>query len=118
MINIAAFASGSYLPMPGEVYWVDTAILSGYDKKPRRPVLVVELPHSSLGRITVVTRTSSRDRSPGVHSEANVSLGLNRPGTWGYERTADASLWTPSNVSYSGEVDGDELYDVRVEFNL
>ena len=118
MTTIANFSGSPYLPMPGEVYWVDTMILSADDKKARRPVLVVGVPDSSFRRITVVTRTSSRHRSPGVASAANSGLGLNRPGTWGYLRNVDASLWTPSNVSCYGEVDGTELYEVRVEFGL
>lgn len=118
MIWIDDFLGEISLPVPGEVYWVDTEILEGDDKKSRRPVLVVEVPSSPFGRITVVTRTSSVDRSPGVASAADPSLRFSTPGTWGYVRTADASLWAAPHVERLGEVDGTQLYEVIEEFGL
>lgn len=118
MIDIPHLDDAPYLPSVGEVYWVDSAIIHPKDKKSDRPVLVVEVPASISGRITIVTRTTNEERTPGLPSPADTELGLNRPGVWGYLRTAEANLWTPSMVEYRGSVDLAVLVAVRKVFGL
>ena len=118
MIDIPHLDDAPYLPAAGEVYWVDSAIIHPRDKKSDRPVLVVEVPATTSGRITIVTRTTNEERTPGLPSPADTDLGLNKPGVWGYLRTAEANLWTPSMVEYRGSVDLDVLVGVRKVFGL
>jgi hypothetical protein len=106
------------LPGVGEVYWVDSAIIDPKDKKPDRPVLVVDVPATLNGRITIVTRTTNEGRAPGIPSPVDQELGLNKPGVWGYLRSAESNLWTPSMVEYRGVVDLAVLLAVREEFGL
>ncbi len=118
MIEIPHLDDDPYLPEVGEVYWVDSVIVQPVDKKSDRPALVVAVPASPLGRITVVTRTSNVKRQPGVASPRDDALGLNKSGVWGYLGTADAALWTPSMVTFLGVVERLVLDEVRKEFAL
>jgi hypothetical protein len=118
LIDIPHFDDDPYLPSAGEVYWVDSTIIHPKDKKNDRPVLVVEVPATLSGRITIVTRTSNEKRSPGFPSPINPTLGLNKPGAWGYLRSAEANLWTPSMVEYRGVVELSVLWAVREVFGL
>ncbi|MDE2822956.1 MAG: hypothetical protein OXK79_05570 [Chloroflexota bacterium] len=118
MIKIPHLDDDPYLPAVGEVYWVNCTIITPADSKPDRPVLVVSVPADALGRITVVTRTSNTQRRPGVASAVDDALGLNKPGVWGYVRTAEAALWTPTMVTYRGVIEVEVLQQVREEFGL
>ncbi len=118
MIEIPHLDDDPYLPDVGEVYWVDSAIVQPADKKSDRPALVVAVPASPLGRITIVTRTSNIKRQPGVASPRDDALGLNKSGVWGYVGTAEAALWTPSMVTFLGVVESVVLGEVRKEFAL
>jgi hypothetical protein len=118
MILIPHHDDDPYLPAVGEVYWVDSTIIHPRDKKNDRPVLVVDVPSTLTGRITMVTRTTNEDRTPGVPSPAVSELGLNKPGVWGYVRSAEVSLWTPSMVEYRGSVELAVLVAVRKAFGL
>lgn len=118
MIDIPHLDDNPYLPDVGEIYWVDSAIIHPKDKKPDRPVLVVEVPATLSGRITIVTRTTNEERTPGVPSPPDPDLGLNKPGVWGYLRSAEANLWTPSMVEYRGPVELAVLLAVREVFGL
>jgi hypothetical protein len=118
MIYIPHLDDNPYLPSVGEVYWVDSSIISPNDKKPDRPVLVVAVPTTLSGRITMVTRTTNRERTPGCPSPADPDLGLNKPGVWGYLRSAEADLWTPSMVEYRGVVELAVLLAVCEVFGL
>jgi hypothetical protein len=133
VIKIPHADTGPYLPGLGEVYLVDSSIIHPADGKPDRPALVVQVPATVNGRITVVTRTSNRDRTPGVASPEDPDLGfdqpgvaspedpelgLDQPGVWGHLTSAEANLWTPSMVRYRGTVDLAVLIAVREEFGL
>lgn len=118
MIYIPHLDDEPYLPSVGEVYWVYSTIIHPKDKKNDRPVLVVEVPVTLSGRITIVTRTSNEERTPGFPSPIDATLGLNKPGAWGYLRSAEANLWTPSMVQYLGVVELSVLLGVRKVFGL
>ena len=106
------------LPDPGDVYWVDTSILDNHDPKSKRPALVARVPHSLTGRIILVTRTTDLTRTPGVLSPPDRNIQLNKPGIWGHVASAEASLWTPSMVTWCGCVNAAHLQAVREEFQL
>ena len=116
MIVIPHLTSDPYLPEVGEVYWVDTAILQGADK-PFRPALVLWVPPSVTGRITVATRTSAAGAA-GVPHPAAPELGLKKDGVFSRIRSAEARLWTPGNVRYLGLVDASLTAAVQREFRL
>ena len=79
---------------------------------------VVAVPATVNGCITIVTRTSNEHRTPGIPSPPDSELGLNKPGVWGYVRSAEANLWTPSMVQFKGTVDLSVLTAVLEEFSL
>ena len=68
MITLPYADMRPYLPGVGEVYRVDPGIVGPARRGPGRPVsvLVVQVPATVNGRITVVTRTASREGAPGV----------------------------------------------------
>jgi mRNA-degrading endonuclease toxin of MazEF toxin-antitoxin module len=107
-----------YLPGVGEVYRVDPSIVHPADRAPDRPVLVVEVPATVHGRITVVTRTSDQGRVGVVASPEDPDLGFDGPGVWASLRTAEAGLWTASMVQFRGTVDLAVLTAVRKAFGL
>jgi hypothetical protein len=90
-----------FRPEVGGLYWVDTVIIWSGDRKPSRPVVVLEVPPRGIGRILMVTRTSDVART-GVYHEAMPEIGLNKPGVFGNLASAEASLWTRRNVEYLG----------------
>jgi hypothetical protein len=96
------------LPEVGDVYWVATEILDAYDIEPRRPAVVVLVPATLDGRITVVTRTT-RPGIPGVPHDPDPNLGLRKPGTFFYVRTAEARLWKRPHVEWMGTLDEEVL---------
>lgn len=61
-MNLHDPADEPFLPTEDELYWVRTVILWGGDRKPTRPVVVIEEPSAATARITVVTRTSDTSR--------------------------------------------------------
>jgi mRNA-degrading endonuclease toxin of MazEF toxin-antitoxin module len=90
-----------FLPVEAELYWVRTVILWSADKKPTRPVVVIEAPATSLGRVLVVTRTTNIKRR-GVHHEAMPEVGLTSCGILADFGSAEATLWTPRNARRLG----------------
>lgn len=115
MTFLADLFTDPYLPDPGDLYWIDTDILEGRDKKPRRPGVVVTVPATLYGRITVVTRTTKENVS-GVRHPAEPPLGLHEPGVFAYLRTAEAQLWRRPRVEWMGRLDEDVLKEVVEEF--
>ncbi|MGH3305987.1 MAG: hypothetical protein ACRDOK_30885 [Streptosporangiaceae bacterium] len=90
-----------FLPVEAEVYWVRTMILWSADKKPTRPVVVIEAPPTSLGRVLVVTRTTDVKRR-GVPHDAMPEIGLSRCGVFADFGSAEATLWTRRNARRLG----------------
>jgi hypothetical protein len=90
-----------FLPVAGELYWVRTVILWSGDKKATRPVVVIEVPTTNLGRVAVVTRTTDIKRR-GVPHEAMPEIGLTKCGVFADFRSAEATLWTPRNARRLG----------------
>jgi hypothetical protein len=88
MIALPHLDLGPYLPDVGELYSIDTTLLGGADPQPRRQGVVIGVPASGPGRITVALRAST----PGA------------PGGFGHLRTVAAGLWTPASVTYLDRV--------------
>jgi mRNA-degrading endonuclease toxin of MazEF toxin-antitoxin module len=105
-----------YLPGVGEVYRVDASLVHPAGRGPDRPVLVVQVPATLNGRITLVARTAGQ--AAGVASPRDPELGFDRPGSWAHLRSAEALLWMPSMVRYRGTVDLAVLTAVREAFGL
>lgn len=109
---------GPLNPLPGEVYKIDTTILDDNegDHANWRRAVIIDVPASITGRITVVTRTSNPKRKPGVPSSKNTTLDFSKPGVWGYVRTSLASLWTPETAKFSGVLPNAEVDKIRAVF--
>lgn len=114
MTTLDELFTDPYLPEVGDVYWVATEILDAYDIEPRRPAVVVQVPESLNGRITVVTRTTQPGK-PGVPHDPDPDLDLQKPGTFSYVRTAEARLWKRPHVEWMGTLDEDVLKSVIEE---
>jgi mRNA-degrading endonuclease toxin of MazEF toxin-antitoxin module len=101
--------------MEGELYLVSTAILWGGDRKPTRPVIVIEAPQGRMTRIVVVTRTTDTRRK-GVPHQPMPEIGLTKPGVFADLRSAEQMLWTPRNACRLGTLPQDVFSDVMRRF--
>lgn len=106
------------LPKVGEIYWVAGAVQNPKDTKPQgRPALVVWVPKTINGRITIVTRTTELKRRPGIFSPKGTA-GLNKDGVWGHRRTVDGRLWLPPEVDHLGNEDPARIANVLRVFKI
>ena len=92
------------LPVPGQLFLVDTLIFWGGDRKLRRPAVVVEIPRDDFGRIALVTRTTNM-RTAGVVHRADSRLGLDKDGVFARIARVEALDWTPRMVKLLGTLD-------------
>lgn len=104
-----------FIPIVGDLYWVTTRIFWSGDRKPTRPVVVIEVPSDGLGRIAVVTRTTDLARK-GIPHDPVPELGLNRPGVFADFGSTEALLWTPRNVCRLGSLANDVLTKIMERF--
>jgi hypothetical protein len=96
-VNVADPRDQPFLPVLGDLYWVSTIILWSGDRKPTRPVVVIEVPPDLFGRIAVVTRTTDTTRK-GVTHDPMPEIGLGKSGVFADYASTEAMLWTPRNV--------------------
>jgi hypothetical protein len=96
-VNVADPLDQPFLPVLGDLYWVSTVILWSGDRKPTRPVVIIEVPSDLFGRIAVVTRTTDTTRK-GVAHDPMPEIGLDKPGVFADYTSTEALLWTPRNV--------------------
>lgn len=101
------------LPLVGEVYRVDTWILSGSDPKVSRPVVVVRSPSGQLERVFVITRTKDVSK-PGVRHPADPKLRLSLEGVFSLKnlRSAEARYFKPPQVQLMGTLEDPYLSEV------
>lgn len=102
-MNLGDPLDRSFLPDVGDLYWVKSIIFWSGDRKPTRPVVVLESPPDRFGRILMVTRTSDTSRK-GVFHDAMPEIGLTKPGVFRNLVSAAASVWTPRNVQHLGSL--------------
>jgi hypothetical protein len=100
-VTVANPLDQPFLPVQGDLYWVRTIILWSGDRKPTRPVVVIEVPSDLFGRIAVVTRTTDTTRK-GVAHDPVPEIGLAKPGVFADYASTEATLWTPRNVQRLG----------------
>ncbi len=98
-----------YLPVEGRLYWARTTIFQPPDKHAERPVVVVRVPGTTLGRISVVSRTSDTSR-PGVFHKADPGLTLNLDGVFDRLTSTEGRYWTPFNIRPCGDL-SPELFE-------
>lgn len=93
------------LPEIGEVYRVDTWILSGRDPRQSRPAVVVRAPSSDLERVFVITATKDVSQS-GVHHPPDRTLGLTLESVFALKhlRSAEARYFEPPQVRLFGKL--------------
>ncbi|HEY7873839.1 MAG TPA: hypothetical protein VIG64_01835 [Actinomycetota bacterium] len=104
-----------FMPAVGDLYWLNTQILWSGDRKPTRPVVVIETPAEEPGRIAVVTRTTDTTRK-GVPHDPVPELGLRRPGVFADFASTESLLWTLRNVRRLGVLASDVLAKVMERF--
>jgi mRNA-degrading endonuclease toxin of MazEF toxin-antitoxin module len=114
-VTLADLQSTPFLPVEGELYWVQTIILWSGDRKATRPVVVIATPATTLGRVQVVTRTTDLSRK-GVPHEAMPEAGLTKCGVFADLRSSEATLWTPQNARKLGVLPSPVFYKVQERF--
>jgi mRNA-degrading endonuclease toxin of MazEF toxin-antitoxin module len=70
-------------PRRGDLYLVNTALLNGNDKKPRRPLVVISPPAFGMDSVPVLTCTTDLAQK-GVAHAAAPELGLSKDGVFAY----------------------------------
>jgi mRNA-degrading endonuclease toxin of MazEF toxin-antitoxin module len=104
-----------FLPEIGDLCWANSEIFWSGDKKPTRPVVVIETPADGLGRIAVVKRTTDTTRK-GVPHDPMPEVGLNKPGVFADFTSTEALLWTPRNVRRLGKLSEEVLAKILERF--
>ena len=118
VIHVGPPQPSVHLPNIGEVYWVAGYIQDPQDRKGGRYSVVVSVPRTSNGRITIITRTT-RLKRPGVPSPKGTPLRFSEPGVWGHRRTVEGHLWRPPDVSKKrGQLDQTTLGAVMAYFRI
>lgn len=87
---------GPYIPDLRRIYWVDAVLLDPDDPEPERPVVVVKVPSSTYGTVTMVTR-SSTEKNGQWHSK-HPNHGLTKEGWFTRLRVVSCELWTPESA--------------------
>ena len=106
------------LPKVGDVLWVAGHIHDPQDRKPGRLSVVVSVPKTINGRITIITRTTKLERS-GVPSPKGTPLRFSDQGVWGHRRTVEGHLWVPPDVGRKrGQLDQATLDEVMKYFRI
>jgi len=88
-------------PDLGGLYWVDKDVFGRPDTKPKRPYVVVALPHENRPDLIVVRRSTSA--GTGVLHDEHPEVDLEK-GWFCEPRNAPTVLWTVSLVSEIGLV--------------
>ena len=107
--------SEPYLPEIQRLYWIDTEILSPDDPEPRRPCVVIAVPETLYGTVSVVTRSTTD--GIGVAHDRDPGLGLNKDGHFSRLAPVQCQLWTAEFVEPSGLVDEVTFSWVLLEFD-
>jgi hypothetical protein len=106
-----------FLPKVGQLYRVNTLIYAfGHDKAAARPAVVLCVPPSQASKspIQLVTRTSKPAR--GIEHPADMSLNLDRDGTFSVLVSVEQQLWRPENVELLGVLSEPYLTQVIERF--
>lgn len=118
VIHVGPRRQSVALPNIGDVLWVAGHIHNRQDAKAGRYSVVVSVPKTINGRITIVTRTTWLGR-PGVPSPTGTLLRFSEPGVWGHVRTVEAHLWVPPDVGRKrGQLDHATLDAVLKYFRI
>jgi hypothetical protein len=108
---------GPYIPDVRRIYWVNTALLDPDDEKPKRPVVVMRIPETTSGTVTVVVRSTTDKNGP--KHDACPNTGLNEDGYFSRLRAVSCELWTPECVESCDLLLDEVTFSyVCLEFNL
>ena len=107
--------SGPFLPVEGELYWVDTLLYSASDPAPRRPAVVFNVPDPPHSPIQIVTRTTDL-QVRGVRHDAQPHFDLDE-GVFSDLANVRKEAWCAPRVSRIGLLDADTMNTVRGRFS-
>jgi mRNA-degrading endonuclease toxin of MazEF toxin-antitoxin module len=99
-------------PRLGGLYWIDTALMTGKDPKPRRPAVVIRLAPVGLDVVTVLTRSTQVLDLHGVFHPKNPALGLTKDGVFALKhvRSLDPKYFGVQHaVEFVGDVEPSTL---------
>lgn len=102
-------------PRPGELYLFRTVLLSGRDKKPYRPGVVLAPPPAGLSDVPLLMRTTVLCEK-GVGHQANPALGLSKEGVFGFrhQRYLDVRFFGVAGaVKYLGMLEASCFAEIR-----
>lgn len=106
--------SPPFIPVAGEVYWVDTLLYTASDPAPRRPAVVVHVPEPAHSPIRIATRTTNLEVR-GVPHAAQPQWGLEE-GVFSDLNLVKKNEWSSPRVSLIGSLDTDTMDAVRDRF--
>lgn len=109
-----ALGDGFVAPAVQWLYWLDTTILPTGDAEDHRAVVVLAVPPTPAGTVTVVSR-SGTDRFGVVHP-ADEGLGFSADGWFSRRHPVQRSLWTSAATSPIGRLDDATFAAVRARF--
>lgn len=106
--------SPPFLPVAGDLYWVDTLLYTASDPAPRRPAVVLEVPEPAHSPIKIATRTTDL-KVRGVPHEAQPQWRLDE-GVFSDLNLVKKSDWCGPRVSLIGSLDTDTMDAVGKRF--
>jgi hypothetical protein len=106
--------SAPFLPVAGELYWVDTLLYTASDPAPRRPAVVLDVPEPPHSPIRIATRTTNLDVRGVLHA-AQPQWTLDE-GVFSDLNLVKKNEWCSPRVSLIGSLDTDTLDAVRGRF--
>jgi hypothetical protein len=107
-------SSAPFLPIEGQLFWVDTLLYSASDPAHRRPAVVIDVPWPPHSPIRIATRTTDLEVR-GVQHEAQPQWSLDR-GVFSDLNLVKKGDWCTPRVSLIGPIDSKTMDAVRGRF--
>lgn len=107
--------SPPFIPVVGELYWVDTLLYTASDPAPRRPAVVVDVPERAHSPIRIATRTTNL-KVRGAPHPAQPQWGLEE-GVFSDLNLVKKDEWCSPRVTSIGSLDNETMDSIRDRFS-
>lgn len=107
--------SAAYLPVEGELFWVDSLLYSASDPAPRRPAVVLDVPEPPHSPIRIVTRTTDLTVR-GIRHGAQPQWAL-QEGVFSDLNLVKKGEWCGPRVALIGSLDAETMDAVKGRFS-
>lgn len=113
-VPMSGARSPAFLPVAGELYWVDTLLYTASDPAPRRPAVVLDVPEPAHSPIRIATRTTVLSVR-GVPHAVQPQWSLEE-GVFSDLNSVRKDDWCSPRVSLIGSLDQNTMDAVRRRF--